>query len=123
MPSKAPPPVLHDCAGWSPYQQQTSVARVIESPIAAMLVGKGGAAAAGAGTSRPRKSVRMSVRRVISTAPQRGGYYIGSARGRRRLRGRGTAFRLVALDQRVDLTRRTKLRQSILRDADFGQAS
>src|SRR4029453_8778212 len=46
MPSQLAPPVLHELAGWSPYQQHTSAARVIESPIAAMLIGAGGAACA-----------------------------------------------------------------------------
>jgi hypothetical protein len=57
--------VLHDWAGWSPYQQQTSVARVIESPIDAMLVGKDGPAlAAGARTAAARLS--RSKRRAMS---------------------------------------------------------
>src|SRR5215216_3364658 len=61
-----PPPVLHDWAGWSPYQQHTSVARVIESPIAAMLVGSGGAAVAeGAATAAAMKRIGRSARRPI----------------------------------------------------------
>jgi hypothetical protein len=38
--------VLHEFAGWSPYQQHTSAAWVIESPIAAMLLGNGAGLAA-----------------------------------------------------------------------------
>src|ERR671911_601690 len=70
MPSKEPPPVLHDCAGWSPYQQQTSVARVIESPMPAMLLGRGGeAVAAVAPVMTVAKTARSrNVRLSISTA-------------------------------------------------------
>src|SRR5215207_7021127 len=39
MPSQPAPPALHELAAWSPYQQQTSAAWVIESPIAAIRVG------------------------------------------------------------------------------------
>src|SRR5688500_9114556 len=46
MPSNGAPPVLHEWRGWSPYQQHTSVARVIESPIDAMLLGGLGRAVA-----------------------------------------------------------------------------
>src|SRR5262245_28519550 len=73
MPSNDPPPVLQDWAGWSPYQQQTSVARVIESPIEAMLVGSGGAAdafeaRAAAAATRQRRNAR---RAIGLPAPQR----------------------------------------------------
>src|ERR671910_148536 len=61
MPSKAPPPVLQDWAGWSPYQQQTSVALVIESPIPAILLGRGGAGAA-TGASASEEAIRLSTR-------------------------------------------------------------
>jgi hypothetical protein len=37
--------VLQELLGWSPYQQQTSFALVMESPIEAMLLGSAGSAA------------------------------------------------------------------------------
>src|SRR5215211_6943847 len=69
MPSKAPPPVLQDWAGWSPYQQQTSAARVIESPMPAMLLGRLGAAdATGAVANSPTREPKSNHFRI--TAPQ-----------------------------------------------------
>src|SRR5829696_6410956 len=70
MPSKAPPPVLHDWAGWSPYQQQTSAARVIESPIPAMLLGRGGdAEATGAPPSTAAATTPTSTIRIRIVNP------------------------------------------------------
>src|SRR6266498_3337794 len=54
-------PVLHDLPGWSPYQQHTSNAWLIESPMAAMLFGKGGASARAEGA-------RTSASAVATTA-------------------------------------------------------
>src|SRR6266545_437776 len=62
MPSQPAPPVLHELAGWSPYQQHTSAALVIESPIAAMLLGAGGAACA---SVVPPTSASWSARRRV----------------------------------------------------------
>jgi hypothetical protein len=61
--------VLHDSAGWSPYQQHTSNARVIESPIAAMLLGSGGDADAPAGNARTAivKAAKTFRRRITTT--------------------------------------------------------
>src|SRR5215204_6285005 len=61
MPSKAPPPVLQDWAGWSPYQQQTSVALVIESPTPAMLLGRGGAGASEAAIRLSTRTLRIRI--------------------------------------------------------------
>src|SRR5438093_11244131 len=88
MPSSAPPPVLHDCAVWSPYQQQTSVARVIESPIEAMLVGSGGAAdAVGTSTAATRRLRTNALRAIGILMPQWRDSTPGGSAGRcRRLR-------------------------------------
>ncbi len=51
IPSIGLSPVAHDSCGWSPYQQHTSAARVIESPRDAMLLGSGVCAPAGEATS------------------------------------------------------------------------
>src|SRR6266545_3683661 len=53
-------PVLHDLPGWSPYQQHTSNAWLIESPMAAMLFGNGGEAARAEGTRPSTSSEAMA---------------------------------------------------------------
>src|SRR5215217_4104796 len=68
MPSYAPPPVLQEYEGWSPYQQQTSAARVIESPIPAMLLGSGAEANALCGARMPtvaKEATARSLRNCI----------------------------------------------------------
>src|SRR5215204_7753099 len=79
MPSQLAPPVLHEFAGWLPYQQQTSTAWVIESPIAATLLGSGAAAAVptpGPATTDTTASVaamihlRMSPSALAQSLPQ-----------------------------------------------------
>src|SRR5215213_8149617 len=86
MPSNAPPPVLHDCAGWSPYQQQTSAARVIESPMPAMLLGSGGAATAFGATATATIPALKTNKRRTSMFDLR--LFERSGRGSTRSRGR-----------------------------------
>ena len=107
-------------AGSNDSRSSASVARVIESPIAAMLFGSGGdAAAAGAcamtAMARPSSSARIFMtltRRSTWVLPAGGGSHTSlSARGSRRLCGGGAPLFLVAGDQGVDLAGRTELRQ------------
>src|SRR5215211_5607327 len=65
MPSYQASPVLQDWPGWSPYQQQTSAACVIESPMPAMLVGSGGAARARGVQTNATPRVTSSIRKRI----------------------------------------------------------
>src|SRR5271170_5122693 len=55
-----PSPVLQESCGCAPYEQQSSNAWVIESPIAAMLLGSGGfaAVASAMGIINPIKTTR-----------------------------------------------------------------
>src|SRR5829696_4258072 len=124
MPSNAPPPVLHDCAGWSPYQQHTSVAREIESPTDAMLVGRGGAAAAvGTKTAARRRLTTKALRAIEFPIPRRSIFYTRcrSAGRRRRLSCCCLTLGLVARDEGIDLAGRAELGQRALGVADRRQ--
>src|SRR6266542_6966784 len=73
LPSQDASPVLHDWCGWSPYQQHTSAALVIESPMAAMVPGRGGVVEAAAhgpdeSPASDRSTTRAS-RLRMSSAP------------------------------------------------------
>src|SRR5215204_3506486 len=72
MPSQPALPVLHELAGWSPYQQHTSAAWVIESPIAAMLLGGFGVVVAllavGTASAREKMERRTTRRRRMAAA-------------------------------------------------------
>src|SRR5688500_14696145 len=105
MPSKKPPPVLHDWAGWSPYQQQTLAARVIESPIPAMLSGRGGEADAAGSQSRTATTAASSVLRRCMRRP------VSSPQSR---------FDTALVDDRVGLELDEPARIDEARDDDVG---